>query len=168
MNAKTGITVLVQEESFDPCQLTAAHQATLDASKCGGIVTFVGTMRDYNDGHSVSSMYLDHYPGMTERHIEKVCQEAAEKWEVIDILVAHRYGEIKPSDAIVLVAVWSAHRANAFDACRFVINYLKERAPFWKRESTPAGERWVEHNTKDPAAEAAAAAAGTAGMRRTG
>ena len=159
MSNSTAIKVAVQEDPFDPYQVTGEHQATFDANKCGGIVTFVGTMRDYNDGHTVSTMHLDHYPGMTEKHIERVCQEAAEKWEVIDILVVHRYGKIMPSDAIVLVAVWSAHRANAFDACRFVINYLKERAPFWKREATPAGERWVEHNTQDPAAEAASAAA---------
>ena len=94
-------------------------------------------------------MTLEHYPGMTERHIEKVCEEAAEKWDVIDALVVHRYGEISVSEPIVLVAVWSAHRAHAFDACRYIINYLKERAPFWKCESTHQGKRWVEHNTED-------------------
>lgn len=152
--------VIVQKAPFDPCIVTAEHQATLERGKFGGVVSFVGTMRDYNDGHDVNAMYLDHYPGMTERHIERVCEEAAAKWEVQDVLVVHRYGEMYPNDPIVLVAVWSAHRANAFDACRYVINYLKERAPFWKCETTKQGEkRWVEHNTKDPAAEIAAAMA---------
>ena len=144
--------VIVQEQPFDPYQEVVKHEAqALQRGKHGGVVTFVGTMRDYNDGHDVTTMYLEHYPGMTERHIERVCQEAEEKWDVIDTLVVHRYGEMNPSDAIVLVAVWSAHRAHAFDACRYIINYLKERAPFWKREATTRGtQRWVEHNTEDP------------------
>lgn len=142
--------VVVREQPFDPCQETAAHQETLGRGSFGGVVTFVGTMRDYNDGHQVSAMRLEHYPGMTERHIERVCSEAMARWDVMDVLVVHRYGDIQPSDPIVLVAVWSAHRADAFDACRYVINYLKESAPFWKQEATAAaGTRWVEHNTKD-------------------
>ncbi len=145
--------IVVQKEAFDPWKATGDHQATLPSGKIGGVVTFVGTMRDFNDGHQVSAMRLDHYPGMTEKHIERVCQDAADKWEILDSLVVHRYGEIVPDEAIVLVAVWSAHRANAFDACRYIINYLKEKAPFWKCEVTPQGERWVEHNTKDPAAD---------------
>ncbi len=145
--------VVIRERAFDPFHEVNAFQQTLEQGKYGGIVTFIGTMRDFNDGHSTSSMFLDHYPGMTERHIEAVCAEAAERWDIIDSLVVHRCGELGPSDPIVLVAVWSAHRAEAFDACRFIINYLKKRAPFWKRESTPEGERWVEHNTSDPAAE---------------
>lgn len=144
--------VVVQEQAFDPYQEVTKYQnEALPLGKYGGIVTFVGTMRDFNDGHDVTTMFLDYYPGMTERHIERVCQEAAEKWDVIDSLVVHRHGEMKPNDAIVLVAVWSAHRAHAFDACRYIINYLKERAPFWKRETTTHGaDRWVEHNTEDP------------------
>ena len=146
--------VVVQEQAFDPGHEVQVYQASLPKGKHGGVVTFVGTMRDFNDGADVVSMTLDHYPGMTEKHIEQVCQEAAERWEIVDSLVIHRYGEMFPNDPIVLVAVWSAHRANAFDACRFIINYLKERAPFWKCETTPAGEkRWVEHNSKDPKAE---------------
>lgn len=151
--------VVVLKDPFDPAKEVQAYQNSLEQGKFGGVVTFVGTMRDFNDGHDVSAMYLEHYPGMTEKHIEKVCQEAGQRWDIIDSLVVHRYGDIYPNDPIVLVAVWSAHRADAFDACRFIINYLKERAPFWKCESTKTGERrWVEHNTKDPAAEAAAAA----------
>lgn len=147
--------VIVQEGLFDPYRETSAYeQHSLPKGKHGGVVTFVGTMRDFNDGHDVSSMFLEHYPGMTERHIEAVCQEAAEKWDVIDSLVVHRHGEISISEPIVLVAVWSAHRAHAFDACRYIINYLKARAPFWKRESTKQGTRWVEHNTEDPGVNA--------------
>lgn len=142
--------VVVQEQPFDPCQQVNEYQSQLQAGSYGGVVTFVGTMRDYNDGHDVSAMYLEHYPGMTERHIEQVCQEAMTQWDVMDIYVVHRHGEVQPSEPIVLVAVWSAHRADAFDACRYVINYLKERAPFWKQETTRQGaERWVEHNTAD-------------------
>ena len=141
--------VVICEQPFDPAQETASYQATLPAGAYGGVVTFVGTMRDYNDGHQVSAMRLEHYPGMTERHIERVCREALERWKVMDVLVVHRHGDIQPNDPIVLVAVWSAHRADAFDACRYVINYLKESAPFWKRETTAGGSRWVEHNTKD-------------------
>jgi molybdopterin synthase catalytic subunit len=146
--------VVVQEQSFDPCQAVADYQNTLPKGKHGGVVTFVGTMRDFNDGQDVTVMRLEHYPGMTETHIEQVCEEAAQRWDIIDSLVVHRYGDMYPNDAIVLVAVWSAHRANAFDACRFIINYLKERAPFWKCETTPVGDRrWVEHNSRDPKAE---------------
>ncbi len=146
--------VVVQQESFDPGQVIQEFQDALPRGKHGGVVSFVGTMRDFNDGEDVVSMTLEHYPGMTEKHIEQVCAEASERWDIVDSLVVHRYGEMFPNDAIVLVAVWSAHRANAFDACRFIINYLKARAPFWKCETTTAGEkRWVEHNSKDPKAE---------------
>lgn len=151
--------VIVQEQLFDPGREVQKFQDSLPKGKHGGVVTFVGTMRDFNDGEDVVSMRLDHYPGMTEKHIEQVCEEAAERWEIVDSLVVHRYGEMYPNDAIVLVAVWSAHRANAFDACRFIINYLKERAPFWKCETTNEGEkRWVEHNSRDEKAEVADAA----------
>lgn len=146
--------VVVQEKPFDPYHEVAAFQNTLPHGKHGGVVSFVGTMRDFNEGQDVTSMILDHYPGMTEKHIERVCEEAAERWDIIDSLVVHRYGEMFPNDPIVLVAVWSAHRANAFDASRFIINYLKERAPFWKCETDRSGGRhWVEHNSKDPKAE---------------
>ena len=148
--------VVVQAQAFNPYDEVIAHQETLPKGKHGGVVTFVGTMRDFNDGQDVVSMTLEHYPGMTEHHIEQVCQEAAQRWEILDSLVVHRYGEMFPNDPIVLVAVWSSHRANAFDACRFIINYLKERAPFWKCETSTSGEKhWVEHNTRDEKAEVA-------------
>lgn len=156
--------VIVQEAAFSPGDMVQEYQDTLPHGKHGGVVTFVGTMRDFNDGEDVAAMSLEHYPGMTEKHIEQVCAEAAERWEIMDSLVVHRYGDILPNDAIVLVATWSAHRSNAFDACRFIINYLKERAPFWKCETTPAGEkRWVEHNSRDEKAEVT----GPVGQKRT-
>ncbi len=148
--------VVVQEDAFNPWQLMAEYQeACLPAGKHGGSVTFIGTMRDFNEGiEGIATMFLDHYPGMTEKHLEKVCQDAMERWDIIDCYVVHRVGEIKPDEAIVLVGVWSEHRAMAFDACRFIINDLKHRAPFWKREKTSEGERWVSGNTKDEAADA--------------
>jgi len=144
--------VVVQQEALDPYKEIQHHEDTvLESGKHGGVVSFVGTMRDFNDGEDVAAMNLDHYPGMTEKHIEAVCQEAMDGWDVMDVLVVHRVGDMYPSDPIVLVAVWSAHRASAFDACRYVINYLKERAPFWKCEVTTEGKKhWVEHNSKDP------------------
>lgn len=146
--------VVLTGNAFDPYAELVAYEKQLPKAKHGGVVSFVGTMRDYNDGHEVNAMLLEHYPGMTEKHIVRVCEEAHAQWEIHASLVVHRYGLILPSEPIVLVAVWSAHRANAFDASRYIINYLKERAPFWKKETTAHNEqRWVEHNTKDPAAE---------------
>lgn len=145
--------VVVQTAEFDPWKDVADYQARyLPKGKHGGTVVFVGTMRDFNEGiDGITSMYLDHYPGMTERHLERVCQEAMQKWDVMDAFVVHRVGAVLPDDAIVLVAVWSRHRSMAFDAARFIINDLKHRAPFWKRESTVDGERWVSGNTLDHA-----------------
>lgn len=144
--------VVLTDGHFEPYLEVQKYQdENLESGKHGGVVTFVGTMRDFNDGKDVEAMFLDYYAGMTEKHIEQVCEEAASKWEINDSLVVHRHGEIRPNDPIVLVATWSAHRANAFDACRYIINYLKERAPFWKSETTTSGEKiWVEHNTDDP------------------
>ena len=113
----------------------------------GATASFVGTMRDFNDDEHIESMTLEHYPGMTEKHLEKICADANQKWDLIDTLLIHRIGEIKISDPIVLVCVWSAHRAEAFDACRFIMEDLKSKAPFWKQESTSEGKRWVEKNT---------------------
>jgi len=147
--------VIVQEAAFDPWKEVCEYQEEhIGAGKHGASVTFIGSMRDFNDGvEGLSNMYLDHYPGMTEKHIERVCQDALDKWDVMDAFVIHRVGDISPNDAIVLVAVWSEHRAMAFDACRFIINDLKHRAPFWKREANEQGERWVEGNTVDEVAD---------------
>lgn len=146
--------VVVQEALFDPWKEVADYQAAnLPKGKHGGTVVFIGTMRDFNEGVAdIQSMYLDHYPGMTEKHLERVCQDAMDEWDIIDAYVVHRVGEINPDEPIVLVAVWSRHRAMAFDACRFIINDLKHRAPFWKREKRPEGEEWVEGNTTDESA----------------
>lgn len=116
-------------------------------AKYGATVTFVGTMRDFNEGDEVQGMMLEHYPGMTEKHLQAISEEARRRWDILDTLIIHRIGKILPDQPIVLVAVWSAHRAAAFDACRYLIEELKTRAPFWKQERLPEGVRWVEHNT---------------------
>lgn len=116
-------------------------------AKYGATVTFVGTMRDFNEGDEVHGMMLEHYPGMTEKHLQAISEEACRRWDILDTLILHRVGRILPDQPIVLVAVWSAHRAAAFDACRYLIEELKTRAPFWKQERLPEGVRWVEHNT---------------------
>ena len=117
------------------------------AGQYGATACFVGTMRDFNEGESVRSMKLEHYPGMTEEHLEKICEDAHQKWDLIESLIIHRVGLIEIADPIVLVCVWSEHRAEAFDACRFIMEDLKSKAPFWKQESTAEGKRWVEKNT---------------------
>ena len=114
----------------------------------GATATFVGTMRDMNEGDEVLEMSLEHYPAMTEKQLHDILDEAEGKWPLLHILLIHRVGEIKPADPIVLIAVWSAHRAAAFDACRFLMEALKHRAPFWKKENLTSGEeRWVSKNT---------------------
>lgn len=138
--------VRIQTEPLDPWQAIQDCQRGSEklTGKYGATSVFVGTMRDFNQGTDVQVMTLEHYPGMTERHLEAVALEALERWDILDVLVVHRVGELSPNDPIVLVAVWSAHRDAAFSACRYVIDELKTRAPFWKQESTPAGKRWVE------------------------
>ncbi|OGT20937.1 MAG: hypothetical protein A2V90_00145 [Gammaproteobacteria bacterium RBG_16_57_12] len=145
--------IILQAEPFDSYAMASAYQVQhLPQGQYGATVSFVGSLRDFNDGQDVTRMTLEHYPGMAERQIEQVCQHAAQQWDLIDILVVHRHGEITPDEAIVLVVVWSAHRADAFDACRHIINYLKQIAPFWKQETGPGGRRWVEVNSADPGA----------------
>ncbi|MGH8550964.1 MAG: molybdenum cofactor biosynthesis protein MoaE [Methylococcales bacterium] len=113
----------------------------------GATACFVGTMRDLNEGDRVSKMTLEHYPGMTERHLENIVSVATERCPVMDVLLIHRVGELLPDDPIVVVAVWSAHRGAAFDACRMIMEELKSTAPFWKKETLESGTRWVEKNT---------------------
>jgi len=140
--------VEVRERGFDPwSELTDHQQGVGFAGQFGATAVFVGTMRDMNEGDAVRSMTLEHYPGMTERHLDGLARGAAERWDLLDALILHRVGVVRPSDPIVLVAVWSTHRAAAFDACRHIMEELKSRAPFWKKESLERGERWVEHNT---------------------
>jgi molybdopterin synthase catalytic subunit len=118
----------------------------------GAVASFVGLVRDVNDGDAVRAMTLDHYPGMTEKAIETILDEACTRWNVIGARVIHRVGRLEPGDQIVLVVVASAHRGDAFAACEFIMDYLKTRAPFWKREETGAGARWVAARASDDAA----------------
>lgn len=141
------MTVAVREAAFEPWREVAEYEARLGRGQYGAADVFVGTMRDFNEGDTVRGMTLEHYPGMTERHLEAICDRARERWALDDVLVIHRVGELVPGDPIVLVAVWSAHRKDAFEACRFIMEDLKSEAPFWKREETDAGHRWVEKNT---------------------
>ena len=117
------------------------------SGRCGAAAIFVGTMRDFNEGENVQGMFLEHYPGMTETQLQQICESAAERWTLLDTLVLHRVGEISVGDAIVLVCVRAAHRGDAFDACRAIMEELKHHAPFWKKETLVATERWVEKNT---------------------
>jgi molybdopterin synthase catalytic subunit len=144
--------VRVQEAPFDAgLEIAALTEGRRDV---GAVATFVGLVRDLNDGAAVSRMTLEHYPGMTERALEDICAQAAARWDLLDLRVVHRVGPLAPGDAIVLVAVSSAHRGEAFAACEFVMDYLKTRAPFWKKEATPGGERWVEARSSDDVAAA--------------
>jgi len=144
------VPVRIQREDFD----AGAEIARLRAGdpRIGAVASFVGVARDRNDGATVSTMALEHYPGMTEKAIEAIVEQARARWEVAEILVIHRIGILKPLDQIVLVVVTSGHRGEAFAACEFVMDYLKTEAPFWKKESTPAGERWVDAREADEAA----------------
>lgn len=140
--------VSIREQGFDPWdELRAYPGAGEIAGRYGATAVFVGTMRDINEGEMVQAMRLEHYPGMTERHLEKISREAARRWDILDTMIVHRVGEVFPDEPIVLVAVWSTHRASAFEACRFLMEDLKSKAPFWKKETLPEGERWVERNT---------------------
>ncbi|TFW30310.1 molybdopterin synthase catalytic subunit MoaE [Massilia arenosa] len=142
--------VQVQTEDFD----LSAEVARLRAgdARVGGVVTFVGTVRDMNDGSAVSSMELEHYPGMTEQSIERIVEQAMQRWPLYNARVIHRVGPLQPLDQIVLVAVSAAHRGEAFAACEFIIDYLKTEAPFWKKEQTPSGARWVDARVTDETA----------------
>ena len=139
--------VRIQAEDFDLSQEVAQLRA--ENAKVGGIVTFVGTVRDLNEGASVAEMELEHYPGMTEQSIQAIIDKAKARWPIYGALVIHRVGPLKPMDQIVLVAVTSQHRGEAFSACEFIIDYLKTEAPFWKKEQTPEGARWVDARTSD-------------------
>ncbi|HEX7953459.1 MAG TPA: molybdopterin synthase catalytic subunit MoaE [Burkholderiales bacterium] len=146
------MTVRVQAGDFD----VGAEMAAMRGGnpKIGAIASFVGVVRDLNEGAAVAEMTLEHYPGMTEKALEKIVDEAKARWEIYDVLVVHRVGTLKPTDQIVMVMVASAHRGEAFQACEFLMDYLKTRAPFWKKEATPQGGRWVEaRGTDDAAAE---------------
>lgn len=138
----------IKDTPFEPYQRLLDYQAEADfAGKYGATAVFVGSMREFNQGDNVEAMLLEHYPGMTEKYLQKISEEAASKWDILDSLIVHRVGEMHPNDPIVLVAVWSAHRAAAFDASRYLMEELKSRAPFWKKESLQEDTRWIEKNT---------------------
>lgn len=139
--------VRVQAEDFD----VGAEISRLRLSRpdIGAVAAFVGQVRDMNDGSSVSAMTLEHYPGMTEKALHQIVEQAQSRWSLFDALVIHRIGELKPQEQIVLVLVAGAHRGEAFAACEFIMDFLKTRAPFWKKETTPEGERWVDARESD-------------------
>lgn len=144
------MSVRVQTEDFDVSQeMLVLRQKN---PKVGAVASFVGVVRDLNDGDEVSALTLEHYPGMTERSLEEIVSEAKSRWNIYDALIIHRVGTLLPLDQIVLVLVTSAHRGESFKACEFLMDYLKTQAPFWKKEQTSSGERWVDARTTDSVA----------------
>ena len=139
--------VRIQTEDFDVAQELAALRAN-DRS-VGAVAAFIGTVRDVNADAQVETMTLEHYPGMTEKALGEIVDAAKARWRIADALVIHRVGALHPADQIVLVGVTSAHRGDAFAACEFIIDYLKTRAPLWKKEDTATGARWVEARASD-------------------
>ena len=144
------MAVRVQTDDFDAGrEIALLRQGN---PQVGAVASFIGVVRDVNDGSSVAEMTLEHYPGMTEKSIAEIIEQAKSRWSVFDALVIHRIGRLKPLDQIVLVVVTGAHRGDAFAACEFIMDYLKTRAPFWKKEQTPDGARWVESRDSDEVA----------------
>lgn len=143
------MSCVLLESAFEPWAWLAKYTAERVSrpGQYGATAAFVGTMRDFNEGEQVTGMFLEHYPGMTERSLEAISRQASEKWELVDSLIVHRVGELHPGDPIVLVAAWSAHRKDAFEACRWLMEQLKSKAPLWKKEQLAEGSRWVEKNT---------------------
>lgn len=141
------MSIRVQKHDFNVGLQIAAMR---DGNRSiGAIASFIGLMRDFNDGENVLSMTLEHYSGMTEKALQTIANNAISRWEIIDVTIIHRVGNFAPGDQIVLVMVASAHRAAAFAACEFIMDFLKTRAPFWKNETTPDGERWVDARASD-------------------
>jgi molybdopterin synthase catalytic subunit len=142
--------VSIQTEDFDLSTEVARLRAT--DKGVGAVCSFIGTLRDRNDGQTVSTMELEHYPGMTEKAVEAMIDEAFRRFDILGVRVIHRVGLLRPMDQIVLVVVTSAHRGQSFQACEFLMDYLKTQAPFWKKEQTPDGARWVDARASDDAA----------------
>jgi len=140
-------SVRIQTEDFDLSQEVQTLRSGI--ADIGAVCVFVGTVRDRNDGDDVSTLELEHYPGMTEKSIEQMLNEAQQRFDIISAKVIHRVGILNPLDQIVLVAVTSAHRGQSFQACEFLMDYLKTQAPFWKKEATPQGHRWVDARVSD-------------------
>ena len=143
-------SVSVQEADFDLS--TEVRALTAGEFSAGAVASFVGLVRDNNDGSGVADMTLEHYPGMTEKALKEIVAKAGERWELLGVRVIHRVGHLMPGEQIVLVIVSSPHRGNAFAACEFIMDYLKTQAPFWKKESTAAGGRWVDARDSDESA----------------
>ena len=146
------MSIRIQETDFDLS--TEIAQLRQGDSRVGAVVSFLGTVRDMNEGSQVKGMTLEHYPGMTEKALEEILDQAKSRWDIQKTLVIHRVGPLLPEDQIVLVAVTSAHRGEAFSACEFIMDYLKTAAPFWKKEDTLEGGRWVDARVSDDAAMA--------------
>lgn len=146
------MTVSVQAEDFD----VGAEISALSAGRheVGAVATFVGLVRDVSGGSSVGAMTLEHYPGMTEKSLEEIVEQACSRWSLYGVRVIHRFGRLEPGDRIVFVGVAGAHRGETFAACEFIMDYLKTRAPFWKLEETPTGARWVDARDSDDSAAA--------------
>lgn len=143
------MNIQILAQPFDPWQEIQRYQDFLAITgKFGATSIFVGTMRDFNDGDDVKKMTLEHYPGMTEKQLAVIVNEAEQRWQLMDVLIVHRVGDILPNDPIVLVAVWTSHRGDAFDACRYVMEALKTKAPFWKKERLQSDQqRWLDKNS---------------------
>ena len=139
--------VRIQTEDFDLSQ--EIKQLRAGDARVGAVASFVGTVRDRNDGSEVAAMTLEHYPGMTEKSLEEIIEKAKARWDIFYVLIIHRVGPLNIEDQIVLTAVTSAHRGEAFAACEYVMDYLKTLAPFWKKEDTPEGARWVDARLSD-------------------
>jgi molybdopterin synthase catalytic subunit len=144
--------VVIQTQDFDVAtEIAALREGDM---RVGAVCSFIGTVRDRNDGLNVSELELEHYPGMTEKSIEAMIDDAHKRFDIYAARVIHRIGPLKPLDQIVLVAVTSAHRGESFQACEFLMDYLKTQAPFWKKELTPEGARWVDARVSDDVAAA--------------
>ena len=144
------MAIRIQTTAFDPGTETGAMHAA--NAGVGAVVTFTGYVRDFNDGRDVAGMFLEHYPGMTEKALGNIVLEAEQRWPILKLEVIHRVGALAPGEPIVFVGVASAHRQAAFQACDFVMDYLKTRAPFWKKEQTADGPHWVEARASDDSA----------------
>lgn len=144
--------IRIQREDFNLDAEVAALRRK--SSGIGAIVTFTGLVRDLNDSDEIRTLFLEHYPGMTEKSLTQIVTEAMQRWELIDVTVIHRVGRLLPQDQIVLVAVASGHRKNAFAASEFIMDYLKTKAPFWKKEETASGSRWLQTRSSDIKASA--------------
>ena len=141
------MAVRVQHEDFDAGVEIARLRA--NNPKVGAVASFIGIVRDLNEGAAVGSITLEHYPGMTEKSLAAIAEQAQTRWSLLDVLIVHRIGTLEPTDQIVLVVTTSSHRGDAFAACQFVMDYLKTDAPFWKKETTDTGMRWVEARDSD-------------------